>query len=280
MEITIVREENQSYFELLMPRELWEKSDLVLGAIEEGAACGILAATEEPEHIMVLQYLFVAEEYRRKGMATALLDGLHEIGKYSGMDLTICQYALNEEQNDLDLCLDKNLFKRDEVTSPVYRTAFGDLSLKYFGKEPDENSLRKAVLPLSEVTARMWNRFAEKLEGLPKDEAGETELEVKYVYDQDASFLLFKQGEPVGCILFEQLEEDFLLSYFCVLKNASPGDMMNLFQASYRNLKTRCSDSSWIYINALTKATEKMVGSMTDQKAVLRGQAVTRYYYY
>lgn len=40
MEITIVREENQSYFEPLMPRELWEKSDLVLGAIEEGAACG------------------------------------------------------------------------------------------------------------------------------------------------------------------------------------------------------------------------------------------------
>ena len=47
MEITIVREENQSYFEPLMPRELWEKSDLVLGAIEEGAACGVLAATEE-----------------------------------------------------------------------------------------------------------------------------------------------------------------------------------------------------------------------------------------
>ena len=30
----------------------------------------------------------------------------------------------------------------------------------------------------------------------------------------------------------------------------------------------------------MSQATEKMVGSMTDQKAVLRGQAVTRYYYY
>ena len=30
MEITIVREENQSYFEPLMPRELWEKADLVI----------------------------------------------------------------------------------------------------------------------------------------------------------------------------------------------------------------------------------------------------------
>lgn len=280
MEITIVREENQAYFEPLMPREMWEKSDLVLGAIEEGVACGILAATEEPEQIMTLQYLFVAKDYRRKGMATALLDGLHEIGKYSGMNLTICQYALNEEQNDLDLCLSNNLFELDEVRTPVYRTAFGDLSPQYFGKQPDKKGVKKTLVPLSEVTARMWNRFAEKLEKLPEDETKLTELDVKYVYDQNASFLLVKGGEPEGCILFEQLEEDFLLSYFCGLKGASPVDIMSLFQASYQNLKTRCSDSSWIYINALTETTEKMVKNLTDQKAVLRGQAVTRYYYY
>lgn len=280
MEITIVREENQSYFEPLMPQEIWEKAHLILGAIEEGAACGILAATEETEHILDLQYLFVAEGYRRKGIATALLEGLHEIGKYSGIDLTVCQYALNEEQNDLDLCLDKNLFELDDVRTPVYRTAFKDLAPKYFGKEPDEKGWKKNILPLSEVTARMWNRFAEKLEKLPEDEKAPTELDIKYVYDQEASFLLVKKGEPAGCILFEQLEDDFLLSYFCVLKDASPVDMMHLFQAGYQNLKTRCSDSSWIYINALTETTEKMIKNMTDQKAVLRGQAVTRYYYY
>ncbi len=145
MEITIVREENQSYFEPLMPRELWEKSDLVLGAIEEGAACGVLAATEESEHIMALEYLFVAEDYRRKGIATALLDGLHEIGRYSGMDLTICQYALNEEQSDLDLCLDKNLFELEEVRTPVYRTAFRDLSPQYFGRKRCEKISFAAV---------------------------------------------------------------------------------------------------------------------------------------
>ncbi len=280
MEITIVREENQTYFEPLMPQEIWGKAHLILGAIEEGAACGILAASEETEHILNLQYLFVAEGYRRKGIATALLEGLHEIGKYSGIDLTVCQYALNEEQKDLDLCLARNLFELDEVRTPVYRTAFGDLSPRYFGKKTEGNDWKKNVVPLSEVTARMWNRFAEKLEKLPEDETALTELEVKYVYDQEASFLLVKKGEPVGCILFEQLENDFLLSYFCVLKDASPVDMMQLFQASYQNLKTRCGDSSWIYINALTETTEKMVKNLTDQKAVLRGQAVTRYYYY
>ncbi len=280
MDITIVREENQTYFEPLMPKEEWERADLVLGAIEEGTACGILAVSEEAESTLSLRYLYVAEDYRRRGMASELLSVLHEIGRRQGIDMTICQYALTKEQEDLDLCLSKNLFTLDEIQSPVYRTTFSDLSPKYFGKKPDENTLKKAVVPLSEVTAKTWNQFTKKLEHLQEDKEMTTELEVKYMYDPEASFLLIKKGEPAGCILFEQLEEDFLLSYFCVFKDASPVDMMHLFQASYENLKTRCSASSSIYINALTEATEKLVKNLTDQKAVLQGQAVTRYYFY
>lgn len=280
MEITVVREENQSYFEPLMPKEQWDQADLVLGAIEEGAACAVLAVSEEPEDILALQYLYVAKDYRRKGMATALLDGLHEVGKRSGMNMTVCQYAQNEELEDLDLCLAKNLFELDEEKSPVYVTTFKDLSPKYFGKNPGDLKGKKAAVPLSEVTARLWNRWTKKLAALPNPDGSIPELEVKYIYDQDASFLLVKKGEPVGCILFEKLEEDYLLSYFCVLKDATPLDMMSLFEASYENLKKRCVPSSKIYINALTKTTEKLVQNLTDQKAVLRGQAVTRYYYY
>ena len=280
MEITVVREENQSYFEPLMPKEQWDQADLVLGAIEEGAACAVLAVSEEPEDILALQYLYVAKDYRRKGMATALLDGLHEVGKRSGMNMTVCQYAQNEELEDLDLCLEKNLFELDEEKSPVYVTTFKDLSPKYFGKNPGDLKGKKAAVPLSEVTARLWNRWTKKLAALPNPDGSIPELEVKYIYDKDASFLLVKKGEPVGCILFEKLEEDYLLSYFCVLKDATPLDMMSLFEASYENLKKRCVPSSKIYINALTKTTEKLVQNLTDQKAVLRGQAVTRYYYY
>ena len=280
MEITVVREENQSYFEPLMPKEQWDQADLVLGAIEEGAACAVLAVSEEPEDILALQYLYVAKDYRRKGMATALLDGLHEVGKRSGMNMTVCQYAQNEELEDLDLCLEKNLFELDEEKSPVYVTTFKDLSPKYFGKNPGDLKGKKAAVPLSEVTARLWNRWTKKLAALPNPDGSIPELEVKYIYDQDASFLLVKKGEPVGCILFEKLEEDYLLSYFCVLKDSTPLDMMSLFEASYENLKKRCVPSSKIYINALTKTTEKLVQNLTDQKAVLRGQAVTRYYYY
>ncbi len=278
MEITVVKEENQEYFEPLMPKEQWEEADLVLGAIEDGTACGVLAVTEEAEDIMNLLYLMVDKDYRRKGIATALLEGLHELGRHFGMNMTICQYAQNDAQKDLDLCLSKNLFELDEAKSPVYRVAFGDLSAKYFKEEKPSD--RQSVTPLSEVSARVWNRFTEKLEKLQTEDGSIPELEVKYLYDQEASFLLMRRGEPMGCILLERLDADYLLSYFCVLQDASPLDMMHLFQASYQVLKKRCTPSSQLYINALTETTEKLVKNLTDQKAVLQGQAVTRYYFY
>lgn len=282
MEITVVKEENQKYFEPLMPKEQWEQADLVLGAIEDGIACGVLAVAEEPEDIMNLLYLMVAKDYRRKGIATALLEGLHELGRHFGMNMTICQYALNDLQKDLDLCLSKNLFELDELKSPVYRVDFGDLSEKYF-KEIEtsiEDNNKQSAIPLGEVTARDWNRWIEKLEKLQTEDGMVPELEVKYFYDQEASFLLMKRGEPMGCILLEKLDDDYLLSYFCVLKNTSPLDMMHLFRASYQVLKKRCTPSSQLYINALTETTEKLVKNLTDQKAVLQGQAITRYYFY
>lgn len=294
MEITIVRQENRSFFEPLMPVEQWQFADLVLGAIEEGTACGVLAA-QEAETFLEIHYLYVAEEYRRKGIATGLLEELHRIGRGSQMDGELCQYVDNEAMKGLDACLAGNRYERDEAESTVYVADFKDLSGKFFGQTElagngagqgaDEGKAAvlgagvKAV-PLSAVTARMWNQFLKKLESLPNEDGTVPDLNVKYLYDQAASFLLVKRGEPEGCILLEKQEEDYILSYFCILSKAAPAEMMGLFRASYQVLKKYCDPEDKIYINALTETTQKMVLQMTDQKAKTVGQAAARYYIY
>lgn len=293
MEITIVRQENRSFFEPLMPAEQWQFADLVLGAIEEGTACGVLAA-QEAETILEIHYLYVAEEYRRKGIATRLLGELHRIGRISQMDGELCQYVDNEAMKALDACFAVNRYDRDEEESTVYVTEFKDLSEKFFcrpktdtkadGPESYEAGAAlgagvKAV-PLSAVTARTWNQFLEKLESLSNEDGTVPDLGVKYLYDQEISFLLVKRREPEGCILLEKQEEDYILSYFCILGKAVLAEMMGLFQVSYQALKKRCCPESRIYINALTEATRKMVLQMTDQKAKEVGRAVCRYYTY
>ena len=294
MEITIVRQENRSFFEPLMPVEQWQFADLVLGAIEEGTACGVLAA-QEAETFLEIHYLYVAEEYRRKGIATGLLEELHHIGRGSQMDGELCQYVDNEAMKGLDACLAGNRSERDEAESTVYVADFKDLSGKFFGQTEvagsgagqgaDEGKAAvlgagvKAV-PLSAVTARMWNQFLKKLESLPNEDGTVPDLNVKYLYDQAASFLLVKRGEPEGCILLEKQDADYILSYFCILSKAAPAEMMGLFRASYQVLKKYCDPEDKIYINALTETTQKMVLQMTDQKAKTVGQAAARYYIY
>ena len=119
-----------------------------------------------------------------------------------------------------------------------------------------------------------------KLESLPNEDGTVPDLNVKYLYDQAASFLLVKRGEPEGCILLEKQDADYILSYFCILSKAAPAEMMGLFRASYQVLKKYCDPEDKIYINALTETTQKMVLQMTDQKAKTVGQAAARYYIY
>ena len=277
MEITIVRQENRQYFEPLMPSQMWAWTDFVLGAIVDETACGILAVQESGRLLEIL-YLYVAEPFRRKGVATELLNALHEVGQLSQMDGEVCQYILGEETKELEECLCQNLFQSDEINSRIYEIKPEDLSEKYF-KRPCEGRGRK-LTPLSKVTARMWNQFLDRINALPDGDGNVPHLDSMYLYDQEISFLLTRRGEAIGCALFEKTDDRYIFSYFCVLEESSPMEMMGMLKASYEVLKEKCRKTDRIYVNALTETVEKMVFQLTEGKASAKGQAVSRHYVY
>lgn len=276
MRITIVNEKNKEYFVPLMPEHIWKESDLVFGAVYEDTACGILAVTESGDTMLSISYLFVAEEFRRKGIAAALLAELHKQAAYVGMDATVCQYVQNSDTEALTQCFSSGLFEEDELKSPVYAIAFGELPEKLLSREKPA----EYVLPLSQVTGIMWNGFLEHLENMSNEQGTVPDLKDKSAYDQDAGFFLMSEGEVKGCILFEKQEKDYILSYFCILGQVSPVKMMALFQESYRVLKKSCTADTKIYVNTLTETTQKMILQITEGKAQMIGEAVTLYYTY
>ena len=278
MEITVINEQNRSYFESLMPESLWQQADLILGAIDGGAACGILAAAEA-DTILEILYLYVAEPHRRRGAATELLEGLHQLGQDSRMDGEVCQYTIDATSEELDRCLSRNLFLMDDWKSTVYITDLKDVSAKYFESNLSEAEWQK-LMPIGKVTAKTWNQFLEKAGQIPEEDGAAVNLGARGLYDPEASFLLISNGLPQGGILFEKQEKDYILSCFCTFGTASPMDMMTLFRAGYRVLKERSGGETKIYINALTQTSEKMILQLTEQKAKPVGQAVTRYYFY
>lgn len=277
MEITIITDENKSYFEPLMPKEQWESSDLFLGAIQDETACGILAAAED-DKVLEISYLYVAEEYRNRGIASALLESLHQIGQDSGMDGELCQFLLNDDTKELDSCLAENLYAMDDLSSTVYSVTLGELPGKYFGGQMENTG--NLLLPLSKVTAKTWNLFLERIAANQQGTDTMVRLEAMSAYDPSCSFLLMEHDLPQGAILFENRGEDYLLSYFCAMGKSASMNMMALFRAGYQVLMADCSRETKIYINALTETSEKMVVQMTENRAVPSGQAVARYYIY
>lgn len=277
MEITVVRKENQDAFENLMPRIFWEKEYFVLGAIEENTACGVIAVHQE-DTFFSIQYIYVEEEFRRRGIGTALLESVHVIAKQCGMDATYCQYAENADTELLMKCFKKNLFSRDENDSPIYKVLFKDLSVKLLDREPRVSE--GDLLPLSEVASGVWKGFKYKLEQLATHEDNIPEIEKKAVYDQEVSFMLEHKGEAEGCILIKRQEDNYVLACLCVLGHVNPLNMMGLFQASYQAMKDSCNQDTEITINALTEITKKMVIDLTDDNAKQVATAATWYYVY
>lgn len=277
MEITVVRQENQRYFEPLMPDALWKNADFVMGVIEDETACAVLALKEEDRMIKIL-WLLVAEEFRRRGIGKALLDNMHELAYAMRMDAAYCQFSGNDMTGELEHYLQKNLFEKDTEESPIYRITFGELPTGYMRK----NIMGQAVrpVPLTEVTSQGFRKFCEKFAERFREEDVVPVLKSFHDYDRTVSFLLMREGDPVGGILLEKLDEAYYLACLCVFSNASAKDMMSLFCASYRELEKCCHADTPIYINALTETTRKMVIQLTEEKAVEVGRDVAWYFEY
>lgn len=275
MKITLVTEQNKHYFMCLMSEQIWNKSDLILGAIYEDTACGILAVSQEDATTLSITNLFVAEDFRRKGIATSLLNELHKQAEESGFDVTMCQYVQNQNTEDLTQCLSNNLFEQDELKSPIYVIRLNELPEKFFEKKATAK-----LMPLSRVNRTLWNKFMFLLESRQDEEGTVPAFKQREAYDQDASFFLINNMEIRGCILFEKQENDYILSYFCVIGEKSPVSMVALLLESYKALKNSCSGDTKIYMNALTETIQKMIVRITEGKAQLLGEAVTRYYTY
>lgn len=78
-ELTGIGSENFDSFSFLMPGHSYLDYDICIGAVEDGEAAGV-ALYNAVENALMLNYIYVAEKFRRRGIASAILnDFLEEI---------------------------------------------------------------------------------------------------------------------------------------------------------------------------------------------------------
>lgn len=277
MEITLVNEENRMYFEDIAPPGIWTKTDLVLGAMEQGQVCGLLMAEWLEEDILIV-FLYVVPEFRRRKIATGLLDTLHLAARVGSRASIRCSYVQSDQQG-LDHFFQYHCFVEEE-TNPLYRICYGALNKDLLCRQPQLHVYDR-LIPLKGASASEWMGLVKWMTELRKyDVQGSfPQLSDRGRFHGAYSFLHLEDSRCVGCILIHEQDGCFVIDFLWSAMGRPPMDAVALLQAAYQAMSLECVESTLICVNALTKKSRKIVDYFAkDQEPA--GMVITKSYIY
>ncbi len=222
MIITEVGAENLKYFKGAFTEDDVKSADLMLGAIYEDASAGGLAVREDGDDYLILS-LYVAEDYRRKGIGRALIDELERYAAGNGMRAIRSVYELNGNTEEYKLFLENLGFTEIEEYSKLVSFSVSDVDLTHIDKIPEIPSGR--VIPLSQVSDTSWENFALKIMNKRDKRSSDSEehkaspnvyplLKDRFSYDGEVSFMGMNDGgEPETVLLATLTDTGYRLSY-------------------------------------------------------------------
>ncbi len=207
MELTGIGEKNEKAFAHLCPGSKTGDHDFAVGAIEDGRAVGVALFDCMGEALM-LNYIYVLPSFRRRGIATAMVEGfLDETASGPLAALHINYPEKSEELHGFALSLGFKLYRDGEAyrvpAEKLLSSAALDRMLK--GKHTGE------AVSISELTAEDIDHI--------KSELGKEDLDESIIDDpalsQELSFVVKSpgSGEPAALILCEKGEGVIALQY-------------------------------------------------------------------
>ena len=277
MKATIIDQTNRPYFEAAIPEEL-KRSDILIGAIEEGRAIGVLCCDLVGEEALLfhLRYLYVAEEYRGLGAGTGMMRLLQTLILHKGAAPIVYFECLIENGDDrLPRFFEPLGFFSDREDYPVFvfpvRTI--ERSFSEDGSDPGHSAPSQSshAKPLSEVPEREWKQLRLRFQ--------EADIDLPFLrqaFDPEVSFICFEDEKPAACILFKRLSDGWLLRLLGNTGDHAERNFKQMIQSSARALRKKADKSSLLYVCADRPGTEQLLEQYLSVKPLLLG--VSRYY--
>ena len=208
---TGIGEENEAAFSYFLPDHLSPETARI-GVIEGNRAAGVAAVYAEGD-VLVIEWLYVPEALRRRGIGSALMTRLKELA------LACNSKALQAELPDSDTKLKQFLEKRGAVFTEegkYYKIPLSTFTesktveklATRMQKAPESNN---TVMPLSELSfiqLRILNLLLQN-----KGPGGG--LLSEGAYDRELSFAVFDEQavQPLGVLLAQRVEKELFIHY-------------------------------------------------------------------
>ena len=265
MRIINLHKEERKHFASVLPEDIVGSDSLVLVSVddekENAPAAGVMVFSAAAAGLWSLDYLFTAESYRRRHVATELITYggfLLQMMGASHISAMLLEDGDSPEDAALKQCLIRSGFapSSGRTVSAVSVDAVCDRIGPY-----QEYADLKKIRPLAEIPSGMWMEIVASLSEMFQAEDIIVPLHpVKYYNAGLSMVMLDDAGLCRGLILISDIEEDLSVDY---VWSAGRGGMvtMSLLVAALQRVKQECD----ILFDAHTKLglrlAEKLLGS-------------------
>ncbi|MCR5403666.1 MAG: GNAT family N-acetyltransferase [Butyrivibrio sp.] len=202
MELTSVGEKNLEYFLPFLGGEVRPEWGLI-GAVEDDSAIGAVAF-ERRDNMAIMKYLFVDENYRRRGVASELLDAAKRAFFNAGIYNFLVYYDENEELTAFLSSEGFTCAQSDPVYSyPIDRALVSKKIGRLLDMGSSKNTLSYGVLP-PKLQRNIHSFLEQKSISSTMLESG--------TFDEEFSFAYIKDDNIKGLLLAQEKDPDLYLN--------------------------------------------------------------------
>ncbi|MCR5594672.1 MAG: GNAT family N-acetyltransferase [Lachnospiraceae bacterium] len=273
---TLITKNNRQQFLQAVPRTLLKNCDVFLGAIDEDedVACGVLAAEALPDHSLAIRFIYVAEEYRRMGAGTVMIEALKDVAYEIEATGLICLHEAGNESDGIDELLTETLFySNPDDSSFIYSVSLDQL-------EAGREMKHMMCFALSDISDKRWKSVGDKWRKLKGDPSVLHAFEDdRKDYDQDYSFIYIDKSETsMGLLLVYENAGNYEIDTFQTAgKNADVAGLTLINNAVDRAKKNLPGDTR-IIAEAAGEKVEKLLNGLSGGAMVCVGKT-TLYYF-
>ena len=192
MTITKIGKNNFSYFSPFMGETAPADDRYALGAIEDGHAAGVIVFTLSDD-VCVIDWIYVAEQYRRRGIASRLLGEVMELLKDNGYGGCLVYYSESDEFTGFLSHMGFTCMGSD----PVCSFSVEDLVNTKRGREGLDRKLPSRIRSLGSLSSQIRDRILALADKAGFDRA----LFDSNEWDRALSFACVDNDQPEGVIL-------------------------------------------------------------------------------
>ena len=268
MIITTINEVNSSVFERLMPERLFSALTMpgyfALGAIweEEGEkyAAGTLVfeVTEGfngEENLIgaVLHWIYIADQFRQKGIADALIKEVLKVLETSGIQLLLCDLPMGEEYNFLCSYLEQWGFEFGLMEKYECDVTLDEIKERPFWKQKIRNKV-ESLTQFSDHEVRKGIQQFQDLPYMPVDLE-----EVLDLCDKDVSCAVWEDGSIKGLLMVQKKGKEKLELLFARSLNRKPELVMDLFLFAKQQLEKKYTAETKIHIECHMESSAQLI---------------------